>query len=383
MAGAVLHGDFISDGGVLWRAEDTRLYGFVADIPNFYERESLFTMSSDRIKIITPSRLLVNINNHGYIAEQSYTLNINSTAYYDSASVSMATASSRIGKNIYIYAVEKPNTEVPGFVLSANSTVPSGYTASTSRKLGGFHCLCANAGTIAGHPYSGYTAGNILPLSIWDLKHRPIASPEGMVWVEEIGKWVDIYLNSWDGTKLASVYNGVIACGNSNSNHMWNGEKFVEYLAKVKKTLPTRDEFSTFSKQSNERTNISRSANPVRTGGHMDTNSLRMISNYSLEDCCGVVYQWTTNLVDDVPGSNYTEKSYWMSWYNWNTDSVFKDGVNSPQCGDSYGLLRRIATGGAYNSGTHAGSRCVRMDLLSANNLNVSGARGVSLPKEC
>ena len=48
MSNNVLHGDFISDGGVLWRAEDTRLFGYIADLPNFYERESLYFGSKNK-----------------------------------------------------------------------------------------------------------------------------------------------------------------------------------------------------------------------------------------------------------------------------------------------------------------------------------------------
>ena len=78
--------------------------------------------------------------------------------------------------------------------------MPYGYTATTSRKVGGFHCLCANVGTIAGHTLNGYVAGDILPASVWDLKHRPKSEPEGMVYIDGIDMWVDIYLCSWSGS---------------------------------------------------------------------------------------------------------------------------------------------------------------------------------------
>ena len=46
-------------------------------------------------------------------------------------------------------------------------------------KLGGFHCLCVDVGTISGHALTNYIAGDILPRSCWDLKHKPRSEPEG------------------------------------------------------------------------------------------------------------------------------------------------------------------------------------------------------------
>ncbi len=141
------------------------------------------------------------------------------------------------------------------FVLSLNSTVPTGYDAQNSRKIGGFHCLCASVGTISGHTLSGYAAGDILPLSVWDLLHRPVSEPEGMVWIEGLGIWVDIYLGSYNGSKLVSAYGALTADGSSSP--AFHGEKFAEYAGLVGKRLVRRDEFIVFAKGSNEETSIS------------------------------------------------------------------------------------------------------------------------------
>jgi hypothetical protein len=274
-------GDTITDGGVVWKVIDSRVNGFIGEVPNFYERSELFT--PNRTTITTPTKMMVNINNKGYIGT-SVTLNLNSTASWDSSSTSYAAAGTRAGKDVYIYVCEQDG-DVPKIVLSANSTVPAGYTAATSRKIGGFHCLCLSVGTISGHQLSGYNTGDILPLSVWDLKHRPKSDPEGMVYVAGIGRWYDIYLASWDGSKLVSKYGGVVADGASSPN--WHGEKFAEYIGLVGKQLMFRDEFQVVAKGSNECTNISGSRDYGTTGGHVDTNNQRMISHYGLEDCCG------------------------------------------------------------------------------------------------
>lgn len=126
------------------------------------------------------------------------------------------------GKDVYIYACKPQDisSTEPIFILSLNSTVPTGYTASSSRKIGGFHCLCADVGTIDGHTLSGYVTGDILPASIWDLLHRPKGDSEGLAYDEVSECWLSIYQLSWDGTKLVSVYNGVIADGTSTKNGM-------------------------------------------------------------------------------------------------------------------------------------------------------------------
>lgn len=86
-------------------------------------------------------------------------------------------------KDYYIYlCLENPEdaTSLPtaSIKISLNSTFPQGYTAEKSRKIGGFHTLCTDVGTIASHPLSGFTAGAILPASFWDLSHRPTCQPE-------------------------------------------------------------------------------------------------------------------------------------------------------------------------------------------------------------
>lgn len=76
------------------------------------------------------------------------------------------------------------------FVVSLNSTFPSGtlsdgstaFSAENTRKIGGFHTLCVDAGEIDGHPLSGFSAGDILPASVWCLNHRPYCEPAGMVY---------------------------------------------------------------------------------------------------------------------------------------------------------------------------------------------------------
>lgn len=83
------------------------------------------------------------------------------------------------GKDYYVYLILKDGDSNLSFEFSTNPTAPEGYTEHNSEKIGGFHTLCADVGTIEDHLLSGYQAGDILPYSVWSLNHRPRCSPEG------------------------------------------------------------------------------------------------------------------------------------------------------------------------------------------------------------
>ena len=249
--------------------------------------------------------------------------------------------------------------------MSLNSTVPTGYTASSSRKIGGFHCLCADVGTIDGHTLSGYVTGDILPASIWDLLHRPKGDSEGLAYDEVSECWLSIYQLSWDGTKLVSVYNGVIADGTSTKK--WHGEAFIEQLMNQKMRLPWRHEFQMAAKGSNEGTGIKNAADPNTTGGHVDSNNRRMISNIGLEDCCGCSWQWAMDL-------GFAGGSGW-------NDSVYNSSVDSQRYGQSYGTLYRLLLGACWYNDSHCGSRSVHCDFASSYVSSDVSARSTSEPR--
>ncbi len=188
------------------------------------------------------------------------------------------------GTDYYVYACTDGTTI--SFLVSANSTNPTGFDAAHSRKIGGFHTLCVAVGAIGGHTLTGYVANDILPASVWCLKHRAKTLVNvGMVYDSGIQKWVDIYMASGTGTGTTSA-NGATA----SDTRDWND--FVDDGHAVGKRLPTDAEFQRFAAGSNEETNISTSADPVTTGGHSDTAARRMISNIGCEDCCGAWNQW-------------------------------------------------------------------------------------------
>ena len=328
---------------------------YIKNNPVYYNRDQLFY--SNKTNITIPKNLKINIDGGCYISTINKVLQLST----------VDTPQNLAGKDVYIYACKPQDisSTEPIFVLSLNSTVPTGYTASSSRKIGGFHCLCADVGTIDGHTLSGYVTGDILPATRWDLLHRPKGEPEGFAYEELTDCWIAIYLPSWDGTKLVSVYNGVIADGTSTKK--WHGEAFYEQFAKQGMRLVWRHEFQMGAKGSNEQTNIQSSSDPNTTGGHVDTAGRRMISNIGLEDCCGVLWQFAMDL-------GFAGGSGW-------TNSVYNSSIDDRSYGQTYGTLYRLLLGACWDSGGFSGSRSAVCDNSSALVLVNRSARGASEPK--
>lgn len=318
----------------------------------WYRRPSLPTVAKRSVTL--PAGMYVTIGETTYKTTQSSTVNIN-----DFGNVA--------GGDFYIYACAPQSGDQPTFVISQNSTAPNGYDAQNSRKIGGFHTLCADVGTIEDHPLSGYVTGDILPASMWDLWHRPKGLTEGMVYLGEeydCDVWVGIYLASWDGENLVSQYGGTIADGASTKN--WHGEAMAEQFNLQKMRLPWRHEMVWAARGTPEQVNIKGSADPTTTGGHVATNDVRMISNIGCEDAAGVMWQWLMNL-------GFAGGSGW-------TNSVYSNQVDPRSYGQTYGNLYRLLAGGLWDAGSSCGSRSASCYSVSARVHATCGGRGASEP---
>jgi len=335
-----------------------------------YERGSVPSIkgtstAADRYTWLSPAGgLNVGINGNIYTLTGQIELDLSNSEHWDSTSPDYTVAANRAGKDFYVYACEPASGNVPVLLLSASSTYPDGYTADTSRKIGGFHCLCADVGTITGHPLTGFVAGDILPLSVWDLKHRPkSASPEGMVWCEEANIWVDIYLQSGTGATTASAYGATITDTRTWMDH-------VDDLAAVHKRLLDDAEFQKIAAGGNEETNIAGSADPGTTGGHIDTAGRRMISAIGCEDCAGVMYQWLSDQ-SYRPGSSTT-----WGWY----DLPGGKGSLYNHAGTSGNADVKLRAGSYWDDGASCGSRCRFANHYRWFTSSGSGARGAAEP---
>ena len=298
------------------------------------------------------------VNSSSLISPTTLVTDLNTSGNWDSATY--ATAANRAGKDFYVYACVPTSGTVPDFVLSASTTypsaIPSGVTpsATNTRKVGGFHCLCVAVGTISGHDLTGYLAGDILPRSVWDLQHKPISSVEGMVYGKH-GQWVDIYLPSVTGGELVSVNGGTIADGTSAT--AFHAYKFDQWYGRIGKKSIASLEFVAASIGANQSTSIAGSADPGTTGGHTDTAGRRMISNIGCEDMCGVLWQWGREQ-GAIAGA-----TAWANAYDANDSGVGGQHYNAPT---------RPYFGGAWDPGGICGSRSslwagVALALSAAN----------------
>lgn len=279
-------------------------------------------------------------------------------------------ASSRAGKDFYIYALVKDGKA--SLALCADTAAPTGYDLTNSLKVGGFHCECADIGTLVDktHWLYGYVAGDILPMSVWDNYHRPYGDPEGYVYDPSTNLWVSIYGLSTEGKYtsaedtlvLKSVYGGTWADGTSAI--AFHALKFDQILARQGQRLLWQHEFVSASLGSNQGTNIKGLADPGTTGGHVDTAGVRMVSWIGCEDCCGAHWQWGKEVGSSSAGS-------WADGYDSN-DLYVK--------GSQYNSHIRVLFGGSWVGGAYCGSRAAAWDrgalYLSAN----CGSRGASEP---
>lgn len=280
--------------------------GFLNRLParqdGYYSRNRMWKnkgsdAAANRRTLVSPSHMLINIGGagaHAYELEAAVELDLNIDSNWDTTTpTNYAVAANRAGKDFYIYACVPVSGYVPVIILSAATTYPAGYTADNSRKIGGFHCECVDVGTISGHPLTGYLAGDIIPRSCWDLSHQSAGAQVGMVWAGKTDFdslagpkiWVALYLASGTGSSTASANGATIS-----DTRDWMS--FVDDFAAIGCRMLEDDEFQAIAVGSNEETNIAGSADPVTTGGHLDTAGRRMVSNIGCEDCCGAMNQW-------------------------------------------------------------------------------------------
>lgn len=332
IAGAKLYGQDSGGAAGFFSADDLLTVWI-----QYYERDYRpyvkgASVAADRITIKIP-KTATNLGSVILpIAEQE--LLLSTAANWDTTTPTNYTeAANRAGLNVYIYAT------ATALVLSANATVPSGYTAETAKQIGGFHCLCLSVGTISDHPLTGFLTGDILPLSVWDLAHRPVCSPAGMVYSELADIWVDIYLQSGTGAATRSAFAATIT-----DSRDWND--FTDDLAAIGKRMLSDPEFQIAAAGGNERTNIAGSADPVTAGAHVDTASRRMISNIGCEDMAGAMSQW---LLDQsyCNGGAYSGSFAWQA-LGGSKGSLYRQG--------STGDIKLIA-GLPWDAGLYCGSR--------------------------
>lgn len=333
---------------------------------NFTKTDSLFITSGDKNSITLKAGTVIRLD----VAEDDVRyLEVKEDTDYNIYNIMDTGAGSlTAGQDYYLYVVKKDiaNEETSEIVktvelkASSNSTYPNGYTASNSRKIGGFHTNClaitsANAPQ-TGHALIGYNAGDIVPETVWCLSHRPIATPEGMSYDDRLDLWVDCYNTGGSDGDLTSSFGATRTC---NITY----QALAERLGKAKKRFPTVDEFQILADGANQKTAVYGSAqpNPDTTGGHLDTAGKAMVTPKGVWETNGLQWQFARGVSGDG-GSGFTTT----------------DGSGAK--GQTYGTARIVFAGGGWDDSSSCGSRA----LSAADALSLAaaylGGRAVSQP---
>lgn len=317
------------------------------DSPAFFDIRGQIAKGAGDTIIIPP--LALRVDRQNLKKEISTTLSVSDN---DGSFLNWA-----FGTDYYIYACQPASGAEPIFKLSINSTYPNGYTATNSRKIGGFHY-----GKIRTGANPGDVADSIVPNSVWDLLNRPRCSPEGMVKVANF--WVDIYLASDDGNGgLKSAFNATPLTGTEGLN--WYN--FVERAAKVGKRLLTYAEWCAVaqgSPQGNDGDNVNAWSKTTNSGRNPTGTVANATSSYNVRDCAGNVWEWLDEL------SIRQDSTSW-NWYN-----VLGSGYGQAYLPNNVGVVALVA-GGNWRVGINAGSRTVNPDTGPWNVSVGSGSRAV------
>ena len=295
-----------------------------------------------------------------------------------------------VGKDYYVYICDsRIDSADEKYVISLNSTYPTGWNATNSRKIGGFHygrCRKVDSNlqplngssVIFGTGWESAVSNGIVPRSVWTLGHRPKCSPEGMVYLGG-GTWVDIYLNSDDGAKgLKSEY----GCAPMTGTESMNWYNFVERLAKSGKRLPNYAEFCAYafgSPAGLDNANTNAWSATSNTGRGVTGSVVNAVSSVGVVDAVGRVWEWLDELITRAEHATNADYHASVAW-GWDKKSPLNTGEKSYDVGNIYQYyaysLAALGAGGDWGNGANCGARAVRCNNYPWNVNTSIGARG-------
>ena len=278
-----------------------------------------------------------------------------------------------VGSDYYVYICDsRQDAQDEQYIISLNSTYPSGWNASNSRKIGGFHygrCRKINdnlqpvnsSGAVFGTGWESAVSNGVVPRSVWTLGHRPKCSPEGMVYLGG-GTWVDIYLNSDDGAQgLKSEYN----CAPMTGTEGMNWYTFTERLMKSGKRMPDYSEFCAYafgSPQGLDGANTNAWTATTNTGRGTTGSVVNAVSAVGCVDAVGRVWEWLNDLITRAEHATNAEYHPTAAW-GWDKKSPLRDNATKYDVGNIYQYyaysLAALLAGGSWDCGVHAGARAV------------------------
>lgn len=304
------------------------------------------SVAADRYKILSPEKLVLDVDGQTLRLTSQQTLDLSASATWDTTSpTNYTTAANRAGKDFYVYACQPTLGTSPAILVSANSTVPSGYTADTSRKVGGFHCLCVAVNHTS--TLTAWAADTVIALgetrkaTVWDgyiyrctaragdYKTHATTQPTwssyavGDSITDDMVTWIKVH-HTLEGYAVGDVLPATVwgldhrpICDPSGmfyvpSCDVWldiyeqsgtgsstasvyggtisHSRTLIDHnqdMVAVGKRLPFVHEHEAGAAGSNWGTVIQGGADPTTTGGHLDAYGRRMTSNLGGEDMCG------------------------------------------------------------------------------------------------
>lgn len=261
----------------------------------------------------------------------------------------------------------------------ANFSAPSGFTTTTSRKIGGFHYAPGgNAAAQAG----GDTTPAINPYSLWDLKWRPAcADPRGMTLVADTF-WCDIYLLGVDHHVNGTSRHGVTIAdggsppkvptlfgGNGSTTYALTQFAAGEIMKSAGKSLLDYAEFSAAAYGVSEA--VQRGTDPVTTG--LSNNNVgssnadeKFTSKWGVVQAAGTQWVWGRDLGYRADGADAAAITGW-SWKGLGRGSAYTQNTT--------GLVAAL-WGGNWDSGSYCGSRASLWAYSPWDSGTLIGARG-------
>lgn len=261
------------------------------------------------------------------------------------------------GKDYSIFLVPDETNGI-AVKISLNKTAPTGYTPEDTRRIGGFHTECVDVGTIAGHPLSGWLAGDIIPSSVWTLWHKPnVASPSGMYYHQKLDIWRPIYVQSGTMENTVFEYNATVTRSRSGWDHEVDlGLVGLEFATSTQFTI------ASLGVQPLKAVMGKAESSCTRAGGWVDETGRRMITNEGEESTCGGLWEILRDFAA-VGGSNWTTT-----------------GVNTLTQPRQYGSINRLIGGGAWYDSGYCGPSSRAGNRPAADTAAHVSARGCSRP---
>lgn len=279
-----------------------------------------------------------------------------------------------LGDDVYLYACQH-SSGIAKIVCSKNISFPVGYSASTSRRIGGFH-VGRTRPTAQRYAAAYAPLTSIVPNSVWDLQHRPQAEPSGMVEIAPGGAWVDIYLNSVvSGSWPDVVFGPRFGVTPVRSTGGYNELDLGQGIFNAGKRLPTVEEFIRYAygaPQGADGNNDTAWTATTNTGPCNTGQVAKSVSCVGVVDAVGSLWERLDNHFDIGNSTNA---------YAWDA-TVVNTGQDAAYArGQVYHCAwRSVLGGGTWHEGVRDGARTLNFNANPWSAYGYLGVRGVSDP---